>query len=41
MTLLMEDGGEFNERIPAPILNVGLTDYEYIVKPIFFTPKKE
>jgi len=32
MTLLMEDGGEFNERIPAPILNVGLTDYEYIVE---------
>lgn len=30
MTLLMEDGGEFNERIPAPILNVGLDDYEYI-----------
>lgn len=32
MTLLMEDGGEFNERIPAPILNVALDDYEYIVE---------
>lgn len=30
MTLLMEDGGEFNERIPAPILNGTLDDYEYI-----------
>lgn len=32
VTLLMEDGGEFNERLPAPILNAGLTDYEYIVE---------
>lgn len=30
MTLAMEDGGQFNERIPAPRLNVGLTDYLYI-----------
>jgi hypothetical protein len=30
MTLLMEDGGEFNERIPAPIFNATLDDYEYI-----------
>lgn len=31
MTLTMEDGGQFNDRIPAPILNTGLDDYEYIV----------
>lgn len=32
MTLLMEDGDFFNERIPAPILNTGLDDYEYITE---------
>lgn len=30
MTLLMEDGDQFNERIPAPIFNATLDDYEYI-----------
>lgn len=32
MTLLMTDGGQFNERIPAPIFNGTLDDYEYIVE---------
>lgn len=30
MTLAMEDGGQFNERIPAPLLNAGGDDWAYI-----------